>query len=107
MRSIHAPRSRGFVRCSGWIPANATLETSLAATGGGEADVEAQLLRDRRTPIVLGTAHLTGGAIAWTPWSVPITGLDGDGALVFRYVRRETRRDVHASQPLCFQSRVV
>lgn len=80
MRSISL-RAPGFVRCSGWIPANATLETSLAATGGGEADVEAQLLRDRRTPIVLGTAHLTGGAIAWTPWSVPITGLDGDGAL--------------------------
>ncbi len=80
MRSISL-RAPGFVRCSGWIPANATLETSLAAAGGGEADVEAQLLRDRRAPIVLGTAHVTGGAVGWTPWSVPITGLEGDGAL--------------------------
>ncbi|HXN30545.1 MAG TPA: sulfatase-like hydrolase/transferase, partial [Polyangiaceae bacterium] len=76
--SLRAP---GFVRCSGWIPANATLETSLAAAGGGEADVEAQLLRDRRAPIVLATAQLNGASVAWTPWSVPITGLDGDGAL--------------------------
>jgi arylsulfatase A-like enzyme len=76
--SLRAP---GFVRCSGWIPANATLEASLATVGGGDADVEAQLLRDRSAPIVLGTAHVAGGGAPWTPWSVPITGLDGDGAL--------------------------
>lgn len=82
-RSLRAVslRAPGFVRCSGWIPANATLETSLAAAGGGGADVEAQLLRDRRAPIVLATAHLNGGEAAWIPWSVPITGLEGDGAL--------------------------
>jgi hypothetical protein len=76
--SLHAP---GFVRCSAWIPANATLEASLATVGGSDADVEAHLLRDRRTPIVLGTAHVVGGASAWTQWSVPVTGLDGDGGL--------------------------
>jgi hypothetical protein len=76
--SLRAP---GFVRCSGWIPANATLEASLAILGGGDADVEAQLLRDRRPPIVLGTAHITSASGAWAPWSVPITGLEGDGAL--------------------------
>ena len=43
--SLRAP---GFVRCSGWIPANATLEASLATAGGGDADVEARLVRDRR-----------------------------------------------------------
>jgi arylsulfatase A-like enzyme len=80
IRSISL-RAPGFVRCSGWIPANATLEMSLAASGSGDADVEAQLLRDRRAPIVLGTAHLTGAGVAWMPWSVPIAGLDGDGAL--------------------------
>jgi arylsulfatase A-like enzyme len=76
--SLRAP---GFVRCSGWIPANATLETSLATAGTGDADVEARLLRDRRAPIVLGTAHIAGGASAWEPWTVPMTGLEGDGAL--------------------------
>jgi arylsulfatase A-like enzyme len=82
-RSIRALslRSPGFVRCSGWIPANAILEASLATLGGGDADVEAQLLRDRRPPIVLGRAHVTGASGAWAPWSVPITGLAGDGAL--------------------------
>jgi hypothetical protein len=76
--SLHA---RGFVRCSAWIPANTTLEASLATVGGSDADVEANLLRDRRAPIVLGTAHVAGRASAWTQWSVPVTGLDGDGGL--------------------------
>jgi arylsulfatase A-like enzyme len=76
--SLRAP---AFVRCSGWIPANATLETSLATSGGGDGDVEARVLRDRRAPVVLGTAHVVGGAGGWAPWSVPITGLEGDGAL--------------------------
>ncbi|HLK37294.1 MAG TPA: sulfatase-like hydrolase/transferase [Polyangiaceae bacterium] len=76
--SLRAP---GFVRCSGWVPASATFEASLATAGGGEADVEARLLRDRRLPVVLGTAHVLGGGAGWTPWSLPVTGLDGDGAL--------------------------
>jgi arylsulfatase A-like enzyme len=76
--SLRAP---GFVRCSGWIPADATFEASLATVGGGDADVEARLLRDRHAPVVLGTAHVAGGGIAWAPWSVPVTGLEGDGAL--------------------------
>jgi arylsulfatase A-like enzyme len=69
------------VHCSGWIPANATLEVSLATAGGGDADVEALLVRDRHAPVVLGTAHVAGEALAWAPWSVPVTGLEGDGAL--------------------------
>jgi len=76
--SLRAP---GSVRCSGWLPADATLEASLATVGGGEADVEARLLRDRHAPVVLGTAHVTGSSVAWAPWSVPVTGLEGDGAL--------------------------
>ena len=49
-RSLRACRSArpGFVRCSGWIPANATLEVSLATAGGGDADVEARLSRPAR-----------------------------------------------------------
>jgi arylsulfatase A-like enzyme len=82
-RSLRALSLRvpGFVRCSGWVPADATLEASLATIGGGDADVEARLLRDRRPSVVLGTAHVAGGGAAWSPWSVPVTGLDGDGAL--------------------------
>ena len=79
MRSVSL-RAPGFVHCSGWIPANATLEVSLATAGGEEADIEALLIRNRRTPIVLGTAHVEGDD-AWAPWSVPVTGLEGDGAL--------------------------
>ncbi|MGH7271306.1 MAG: sulfatase-like hydrolase/transferase, partial [Polyangiaceae bacterium] len=75
-------RSPGFIRCSGWIPANATLEVSLATAGGGDADVEAYLLRDRRAPVMLGSAHIAGDAGRWVPWSVPVTGVDGAGALI-------------------------
>jgi hypothetical protein len=31
--------------------------------------------------VVLGTAHVAGGGASWSPWSVPVTGLEGDGAL--------------------------
>jgi arylsulfatase A-like enzyme len=90
LRSVSL-RAPGFVHCSGWIPANATLDVSLATAGGGDADVQALLVRDRRTPIVLGTAHVDGEAngagganganATWAPWSVPVTGLEGNGAL--------------------------
>ena len=30
---------------------------------------------------MLGTAHVDGGASEWALWSVPVTGLEGDGAL--------------------------
>ncbi|MDP9035909.1 MAG: sulfatase-like hydrolase/transferase, partial [Myxococcota bacterium] len=76
--SLHAP---GFVRCSGWLPSNATLEVSLATAGGGDAEVEARVLRDRHPPVVLGAAEIVGGAAGWTLWSVPISGLEGEGAL--------------------------
>jgi arylsulfatase A-like enzyme len=91
MRAISL-RAPAFVRCSGWIPADAKLETSLATVGGGDADVEARLLRDRRAPVVLGAAHVGGASSGWAPWSVPITGLDGDGALasIELVVRRAT-----------------
>jgi arylsulfatase A-like enzyme len=74
-------RDAGFVRCSGWLPADAALETWLATVGGGDANVEARLLRDRRAPVVVGTARVSGGHAGWSPWSVPVTGLDGAGAL--------------------------
>jgi arylsulfatase A-like enzyme len=69
------------VRCTGWIPTNATLEASLATAGGGDADVEARLLRDRRPSVLLGNAHVAGGGDAWVSWAVPVVGLEGHGAI--------------------------
>jgi arylsulfatase A-like enzyme len=76
--SLRAP---SFVRCSGFIPADATVEAALATLGGGDADVEARLLRDRRPPVLLGTARIPAGDAGWAQWSVPITGVEKDGAL--------------------------
>ena len=76
--SLRAP---GFVRCAGWLPANATLEASLSTAGDGEGQVEARLLRDRRPPVVLGAARARGPAAGWSPWVIPVTGLEGAGAL--------------------------
>jgi arylsulfatase A-like enzyme len=80
MRAL-SMRAPGFARCSGFIPSNATLESSLATAGGSDADVEALLLRDRHAPVVLGTAHVSAAATGWAPWSVPVAGLEGRGGL--------------------------
>ena len=100
--SLRAP---GFVRCSGWIPADATLEVSLATAGGGDADVDARLLRDRKAPVVLGSAHVAGGGGGWAPWSVPVTGLDGDGALAS--IELVVRRAGKGTRVLLGEPRVV
>ena len=76
--SLRAP---GFARCSGWIPAGATVEATVAIAGGGQGDAQIRLLRDRGDPVVLGTEHLTaedatGKRIAW-----PVAPGDGHGAL--------------------------
>lgn len=100
--SLRAP---GFVRCSGWIPANATIEASLATAGGGDVDVEARLLRDRRSPVVLGAATVSGGSASWVPWSVPVTGLEGDGALAS--IELVVRRAPKGTRALLGDPRVV
>jgi arylsulfatase A-like enzyme len=100
--SLRAP---GFVRCSGWLPADSVLEMSLATTGGGDAELEARLLRDRRAPVVLGTAHATGGSPAWAPWTVPLTGIDGAGALAS--VEVVVRRAGKGTRVLLGEPRVV
>ncbi len=98
-------RGPGFVRCSGWIPANATVEVSLATAGGGEADVEARLLRDRRAPVVLGVARAGSGDSGWAPWSVPVTGLEGDGALAS--IELVVKRATKGTRVLLGEPRVV
>jgi arylsulfatase A-like enzyme len=98
-------RSPSFVRCSTWVPPNATLEASLAMAGPGDADVEARLLRDRHAPIVLGTAHVPGGGAAWTPWTVPIVGLEGDGGLAS--VEIVVRRGAKGARVLIGEPRVI
>jgi arylsulfatase A-like enzyme len=100
--SLRAP---GFVRCSGWLPADSLLDMALATTGGGDADLEARMLRDRRPPVILGTAHATGSAVAWTPWTVPLTGIDGPGALAS--VEVIVRRAGKGTRVLLGEPRVV
>jgi arylsulfatase A-like enzyme len=100
--SLRAP---GFVRCSGWLPADSLLDMALATTGGGDADLEARLLRDRRPPVVLGTAHAAGGGVAWTPWTIPVTGIDGAGALAS--VEIVVRRAGKGTRALLGEPRVI
>jgi arylsulfatase A-like enzyme len=54
--SLRAP---GFARCEGWIPSGGTVEASLSLAGGGAADVEVRIVRDRVAPVVLGSVHVT------------------------------------------------
>jgi len=104
MRAL-SMRAPGFARCSGWIPSNATLEASLGTAGGSDADVEALLLRDRHPAVVLGTAHVAAAAVGWSPWSVPVAGLDGRGGLAS--VELVVRRAGKGARVLLGEPRIV
>jgi|HubBroStandDraft_6_1064221.scaffolds.fasta_scaffold11372_2 arylsulfatase A-like enzyme len=99
--SLRAP---GFARCSGFVPADATLEAWLATAGEGDADVEARIVRDRHPPIVLGAAHVTGGG-SWASWSLPVAGLDGNGELAS--IELLAKRASKGTRVLFGQPRVV
>jgi arylsulfatase A-like enzyme len=100
--SLRAP---GFARCSGFVPADATLEAWLATAGEGDADVEARIVRDRYPPVVLGAAHVTGGGGAWASWSLPVAGLDGSGDLAS--IELIAKRASKGTRVLFGQPRVV
>jgi arylsulfatase A-like enzyme len=100
--SLHAP---GFARCSFFVPADATLEALLATTGGAAADVEAIVVRDRHSPVMLGSAHVAGGEPSWASWSVPIAGLEGSGALAS--IELVAKRAAKGTRVLFGQPRVV
>jgi arylsulfatase A-like enzyme len=100
--SLRAP---GFARCSGFVPSDATLEAWLATVGDGDADVEARIVRDRHPPVVLGAAHVAGGAASWTSWSVPVAGLSGNGELAS--VELVAKRAPKGTRVLFGQPRIV
>jgi arylsulfatase A-like enzyme len=99
--SLRAP---GFARCSGFVPADATLEAWLATAGDGDADVEARIVRDRHPPIVLGAAHVMGSG-SWASWSLPVAGLDGNGELAS--IELLAKRASKGTRVLFGQPRVV
>lgn len=70
-RSV-ALRAPGFLRCAGFVPNGARLETALGVTGG-QADAEVRVVIDRQEPRVIGTFHLGGEEQpAWKPVSLPL-----------------------------------
>jgi hypothetical protein len=74
-------RDQGYVRCMGFFPASGTLEFDLGAEGGGDVEVEARLLRDRLTPVILGrTTASARPAHARFPLSAQLASA-GNGAL--------------------------
>jgi arylsulfatase A-like enzyme len=83
--SLRAP---GYARCTGWLPARGAFRGSIALAGEGEADAEVRLLRDRSSPVSLGTVHLSGRAQgqpqAWqsidASIDLPVANADGPGA---------------------------
>jgi arylsulfatase A-like enzyme len=73
--SLHAP---GYARCTGWLPAEGRLVTSVGVAGAGDADLELRVVRDRAPPVVLSAMHVTGDA-PWRPVDLPL-GARGGGA---------------------------
>lgn len=65
-------RAPGFARCEGYVPAGATLETSLGVTGG-RAEAEVRVVVDRQEPRVVGRFQLGGEEDpAWKPVTLPL-----------------------------------
>jgi arylsulfatase A-like enzyme len=71
--SLRAP---GFARCSGWIPAGATVEATIGVDGAPEGSAAIRILRDRAAPVVLGNASVLEAAAKPVSWSVGDVGSD-------------------------------
>jgi arylsulfatase A-like enzyme len=72
MRAVSL-RAPGYARCSGWLPADGHLVTSVGALGAGDADLELRVVRDRAPPVVLAAMHVTSDA-GWSAVDLPIAG---------------------------------
>ncbi len=83
-------RGNAFARCTGYVPSDAVFKTDLAITGGGEADIEVRVLRDRKEPNVVAKLSLGAeDAAAWKPFSVPLGELDTTAAIEVAVVRAQ------------------
>jgi hypothetical protein len=77
-----ALRAPGFLRCSGFYPAGATLHAALGVSGTGDAELELRVRDERGVPRSLGTHHLHGGPDAtWKDVEIPLGDADFLGAL--------------------------
>jgi arylsulfatase A-like enzyme len=70
MRAVSL-RAPGYARCTGWLPADGRLVTSVGVAGAGDADLELRVVRDRAAPVVLAAMHVTGDA-PWKPVDLPV-----------------------------------
>ncbi len=82
-------RGNAFARCTGFIPTDAMFKADLALTGGGDADVEVRVLRDRKDPTVVARLHLSPADAAWKPVAVPLGQVDTTGAVELAVVRAQ------------------
>lgn len=81
-------RGNAFARCTGYVPSDSVWKADLALTGGGDADVEVRVLRDRKEPSVVARLHLGAAeAAGWKPVSVPLGELDTTAAIEVAVVR--------------------
>jgi arylsulfatase A-like enzyme len=66
--SLRAP---GYARCTGWLPSSARLVGAVGVAGGGDADLELRVVRDRAAPVVLSALHVIGDE-PWKPIDLPL-----------------------------------
>ncbi len=93
-------RSTSWARCSGFLPSGSELETDLALTGGGEADVEVRVLRDRQEPRVITALHLgPADGSAWKPLRLALGDADTMASVELSVVRAHKGTRVLFGEP--------
>ena len=96
-------RGPGVARCEGWLPSGSVVETRARIEGGGAADAEVRVIRDRVAPTVIGTLHLDGADAASSrvhSWPVGDLGVQGTlGAVELTVVRAGASSRVVFGEP--------
>jgi arylsulfatase A-like enzyme len=105
MRAVSL-RAPAYARCTGWLPAGAHLVGSVGVAGGGDADLELRVVRDRAAPVVLAALHVVGDT-PWKPIDLPLAPKGGPAKGTLGAVELVALRSTRGARVLFGEPRVL